>query len=278
MIDKEKIGQSYEAILQGFFKRMEEESFFNVAELSKALVLEKAGPDVLVDIHATALKKVIGDINDPMIISRMVINANELLLNGIMAYAMTYYDFLDQLAAERQKIEDARQEADAERDKLDNIVSAIDADLLLLDPEMKILWVNRRLRERNPYIKDSIIGHPCNKAYCNIESVPDDCPATLAFRNKKPIRQEHPITHPDGTSRYYYFTCSPIFNSNGEVSHVLELVQDITERHEIEKALKRKTIELEEKNTELERFNKLFVDREFRIKELKERVKELEKE
>ena len=35
---------------------------------------------------------------------------------------------------------------------------------------------------------------------------------------------------------------------------------------------------LEEKNKELERFNKLFVGREFRIKELKERVQELEKQ
>lgn len=45
----------------------------------------------------------------------------------------------------------------------------------------------------------------------------------------------------------------------------------------LEDKVRERTSELEQRNTELERLNKLFVDREFRIKELKERVKELEK-
>lgn len=45
----------------------------------------------------------------------------------------------------------------------------------------------------------------------------------------------------------------------------------------LEEQVKERTTELEMRNTELERLNKLFVDREFRIKELKERVRELEK-
>jgi hypothetical protein len=40
--------------------------------------------------------------------------------------------------------------------------------------------------------------------------------------------------------------------------------------------VKERTIELEKKNKELEYFNELFVDREFRIKELRVKVKELE--
>ncbi|MCK5057619.1 MAG: GAF domain-containing protein [Candidatus Aminicenantes bacterium] len=49
-------------------------------------------------------------------------------------------------------------------------------------------------------------------------------------------------------------------------------------RNHLEKLIKERTAELEEKNKELKRFNKLFVGREFRIKELKDKVKELEKE
>lgn len=44
-----------------------------------------------------------------------------------------------------------------------------------------------------------------------------------------------------------------------------------------EEQVRIRTLDLESKNTELQRFNKLFVDREFRIKELKDRVRELEK-
>ncbi|MBW2616938.1 MAG: hypothetical protein JRD02_12290, partial [Deltaproteobacteria bacterium] len=44
----------------------------------------------------------------------------------------------------------------------------------------------------------------------------------------------------------------------------------------LEELVKERTAELEEKNAELERMNDLFVGREFRIKELRDRVKELE--
>ncbi|MCF8378248.1 MAG: PAS domain-containing protein [Bacteroidales bacterium] len=48
-------------------------------------------------------------------------------------------------------------------------------------------------------------------------------------------------------------------------------------REQLEEVVKERTIELEEKNKQLERMNNLFVGREFRIKELKDKVKELEK-
>jgi len=44
----------------------------------------------------------------------------------------------------------------------------------------------------------------------------------------------------------------------------------------LEELVNNRTLELEEKNTELERFNKLFIGREFRIKELKEKLKDYE--
>ncbi len=44
----------------------------------------------------------------------------------------------------------------------------------------------------------------------------------------------------------------------------------------LETLVKEPTNKLEEKVTELERMNDLFVGREFRIKELRDRVKELE--
>jgi len=49
-------------------------------------------------------------------------------------------------------------------------------------------------------------------------------------------------------------------------------------REHLEELVRERTAELEEKNKELERFNKLFVGREFRIKELRDKIKELQKE
>ncbi|MBI5375358.1 MAG: PocR ligand-binding domain-containing protein [Candidatus Schekmanbacteria bacterium] len=66
-----------------------------------------------------------------------------------------------------------------------------------------------------------------------------------------------------------------------------KLLEEIAERKRAEEELKKyrdhletlvreRTAELEEKNTELERINKLFVGRELRMIELKDRIKELE--
>ncbi len=65
--------------------------------------------------------------------------------------------------------------------------------------------------------------------------------------------------------------------------HAISIIRDITERKEMEEKMAKRTTELseantslEEKNKELENFNELFIGREFRINELRERVKELE--
>ncbi|MBN1821276.1 MAG: PAS domain S-box protein [Prolixibacteraceae bacterium] len=67
------------------------------------------------------------------------------------------------------------------------------------------------------------------------------------------------------------------------------IISDITERKQAEEELKKyrnhleelvneRTADLEQKNKELEKFNELFVGREFRIKELKDKIKKLEEQ
>ena len=214
-----------------------------------------------------------------------------LLVMGFTFYLLVWQlmkrlsNTVDLLDNEKKKLEETQASLLDERNKLDDIVSSIDADLLLLDRDMKILWVNRKLRERKAYASDELIGRFCNKAYCNIDEIPADCPSKLALETGKAVHQEHPITHPDGTTRFYAFTCSPVKDSGGNIMHILELVQDITEKKNQEEAFEEHVRELAraqkallEKNSELERFNQLFVDREFKIKELKDRVQALEQE
>ncbi len=197
---------------------------------------------------------------------------------------------VSQLDDEKLKLEISQTEILAERNKLDDIISSIDADLLLLDKDLRIIWVNKKLKERETYSPKDLVGQLCNKAYCNTNKLLDDCPAKLAFESGRAIVREHPIHHPDGTTRLYSFTCSPVRDNLGQVSHVLELVQDITDKKKNEQLIDNHTKEISlvqqnilqvnkellEKNSELERFNKLFVDREFKIKELKERLKKHE--
>lgn len=76
-------------------------------------------------------------------------------------------------------------------------------------------------------------------------------------------------------------------NSDGSISK-LEIFRDITDRKEteaellkhhnhLEELVKERTSELEESLKNVERMNELFVNREFRIKELRDELKELKK-
>lgn len=69
--------------------------------------------------------------------------------------------------------------------------------------------------------------------------------------------------------------------------NLLAVTRDITEhknaeielqkhRDQLEELVKERTLELEKKNEDLAKYNKLFVGREFRIKELKDKVSKLE--
>lgn len=53
-------------------------------------------------------------------------------------------------------------------------------------------------------------------------------------------------------------------------------MDDITESKQMEEELQKSYDELEQKNRELVHFNKLFVNRELKMVELKKRIRELE--
>jgi len=92
----------------------------------------------------------------------------------------------------------------------------------------------------------------------------------------------------DGQNGWVNTIKTPLKDELGNITGILGIFWDITERKQAEEELakhrehleelvKKRTKELEEKNKELERFNNLFAGREFRIKELKDKVKKLEK-
>ena len=73
-----------------------------------------------------------------------------------------------------------------------------------------------------------------------------------------------------------------IRDDQGRIAAIEGIITDITERKQAEEELRtlntdlERTAELQEKNAELERLNKIFVGRELRMIELKERIKQLE--
>lgn len=100
---------------------------------------------------------------------------------------------------------------------------------------------------------------------------------------------EHRILLKSGETRYVNDRCVTEYDETGTPLRSLGTVLDITERkeaseeltllnQELDQRVKLRTAELEEKNAELERVNQLFTGRELRMVELKEKIRQLEKE
>ncbi len=96
------------------------------------------------------------------------------------------------------------------------------------------------------------------------------------------------LIFPDKSIHYINTQGFPRYNEKGEISELFGTSQDITEhkrteeelqkhREHLEELVKERTAQLNQKNMELEQFNRVFVGRELRMIQLKEHISDLEK-
>ena len=124
-----------------------------------------------------------------------------------------------------------------EKEKLDDIVSQIGADLLVIGKDKKIRWANKRLINNHPLGKN-IVNHTCFDTFCNFQEDPVDCPSFKVFKTAK-INQTERMVYNHNKKKFCNVISSPIFDKEGNVVQVLELIQDITEKKREEERQKK---------------------------------------
>lgn len=108
------------------------------------------------------------------------------------------------------------------------------------------------------------------------------------MENQAPGSYDQRFLRPDKSIGYYYSTFQGIYDADGNLISIVGTVLDITKRKqaeekirllnaELEQKVLERTAELTVKTAELERINKIFVNRELRMRELKAKIAELEK-
>lgn len=157
-------------------------------------------------------------------------------------------------------------------------VSPIDASILLC---------NETLLKITGYNREEIIGSPIYNMYH------DDCIEEVKRTFKQFTEtgvvndKELILKRKDGSKVDVNLNVNAVRDKAGKIIYSISSWRDITDRKQTEQELtkhrehleilvKERTGELEEKNKKLEEFNELFVNREFRIKGLKDKVKDLE--
>jgi len=128
--------------------------------------------------------------------------------------------------------------ASAERQKLDTVVNAVGGGLLLLDQSLHVLWFNKRYKELFSS-EDQILGHSCKLSGYK-SGKRGNCPTCISARvleDGSTTEEEREIITPEQGRRFYHITASPIIDENGEITRVVELIQDITVRRSMEMEL-----------------------------------------
>ena len=109
------------------------------------------------------------------------------------------------------------------------------------DTEMRILWANRAACESVNLTYDELLGRYCYEVWPQRSNPCPDCPVMKAMETNQP--QETEKTTPDG--RWWFVRGYPLRDSNGNIKGGIEVTLEVTERKQVQDALKKAHDELE---------------------------------
>ncbi len=123
---------------------------------------------------------------------------------------------------------------------LPSLIDTLHDAVLVVDKHQRIVAANRRYIEAFGNMGPQTAGSICHDALHCPEAPADGSGACIAcdvLRDKKPLRRLRNLPDASGQQRRWEATFSPIFDPAGEVSHVVEIWRDVTERTQLESQL-----------------------------------------
>ncbi|NOZ23450.1 MAG: GAF domain-containing protein [Planctomycetes bacterium] len=129
---------------------------------------------------------------------------------------------------ERKRAED---EARREQENLTNVLTAMGAGVSLIDRNMRVVWANKAVVDWFRPGAD-VTGMHCFELYHGYSTICKGCVALETFDTGEVRREEHVNYTSDGKRRHFLSVVTPIRDTNGKVTQVLKLSQDITNHAE----------------------------------------------
>nr|AML78261.1 putative LOV domain-containing protein [Glaucocystis sp. BC-2016] len=108
-----------------------------------------------------------------------------------------------------------------------------------------LIFVNRGFEDMTGYRAEDILGRNCNFLQGPDTEREDVTMISEAIRAKKPLRIEILNYRKDGTKFWNYLSLTPIIDLAGNLTHFIGVQFDITERKQLEYALKREQMRSE---------------------------------
>jgi len=131
---------------------------------------------------------------------------------------------------ERKRAEEALQ---AEKNKLQSLVDALEYGLTIQDKDYNIIYHNTLVKG----IFGDRLGEKCYRVYEGRDKLCDRCPVKKAFGDGKSHTSVRRVVMPSGEVTFWENTANPIRDAGGRMVSCLEVNRDITERRKQEQAL-----------------------------------------
>ena len=130
-------------------------------------------------------------------------------------------------ACERKQAEIARRNSEL---KFQTILDALDVQVLLMDTKNRIQWSNRKVREVFGQPQEQIIGKFCFELWQNQDGFCAECPVEKVKATNTPqVTFRH-----QRNKRFWDIKACPIVNEQGEITGIVELMTDVSERIQLE--------------------------------------------
>jgi len=143
---------------------------------------------------------------------------------------------LEEKLSRYERIEEVLRESE---ERYRSVVESMNIGVAIIGPDMEILSFNNQMRTWFPAI-DVSVQPLCYKAFNDppAESVCPFCPALKTFEDGK-VHEQVRGTPSGGHVRYFRIIASPLRSEHGNVSAVVEIIEDITKKKRSDELLRR---------------------------------------
>ena len=142
----------------------------------------------------------------------------------------------------------AEEELRISRDYLDRILNAMYEGVMVIDRDFLIKDVNNRFLKQYNCTRQEVVGHKCyeitHRSNRPCSGTEHTCPAKNVFDTTKPVRAEHIHSKQNGEEAIIEINSFPLFDKDGNVEFVVELLSDITDRKQAEEQARKRQAEL----------------------------------
>ncbi len=160
--------------------------------------------------------------------------------NGNITGAIIVFQDVTELREKELSVVQAREE-------WENIFQAIGHPTLILDPNHKIIRANQSVLDLTQKSMEELKELKCHDVFHNNNKPAPHCPMQTMKLSGSLEKQDMEM---EALGRTFIVSCTPVFQSDGELKHVIHIATDITKRKEaqqqIKSELKEKEILLQE--------------------------------